>query len=102
MGRKIIDVPKIIKQKDTKHPNKSKINNPPVHILSKTNPDPNNPIVEDVSNNQPHNREPSTSIPTKEKEEDPSELDLETTSAHNPTLEEKKNTENPSVRNAKT
>jgi hypothetical protein len=83
-----IDVPETSKQKDTKQPNKGKISTPSVHILSRTGPNPNNPIVEDVSDNQPPNRKPSTSIPSKGNVEEPLELDLETTSAHNPTPEE--------------
>ena len=41
---------------------------PPVHILSKTNPNPDNPIVEDILDNQPPNRQSSTAIPAEEKE----------------------------------
>ncbi len=47
-----IDVPKTNKQKDTKQPNKAKINNPPVQVLPRTGLNLNNLIVEDVSDNQ--------------------------------------------------
>ena len=73
------------------------INAPPVHILSRKDPNPNNPIVEDVSDNQPHNRQHSTSIPSKGKVGEPLELDLEKIAAHNSTPEEEKNVENSAV-----
>lgn len=68
------------------------INTTPVHILSRSDPNPANPIIEDVSDNQPNNRQLSTSLPPKANVEEPTEVDLQTTSAHNPTLEKEKNT----------
>ena len=87
MRSRRIDVLEISKQKDTKQPNKGKINAPPVHILSKTDPNPNNPIIKNISDKQPPNRQSSTAIPAKGKAEEPLELDLEAISAH----EEEKN-----------
>jgi len=103
-----IDVPETNKQEDTKQSDKGKSNTIPVHILSRKNPNPNNPIIDDVSDNQPQNKQSSTSIPPKWNIVEPSEVDLETTSAHNPIPEKEINTknttkkENPTVWNART
>jgi len=103
-----IDVPETHKQKDTKQPNKAKMNKPSVQIHPGTDPNPNNPTVEDISDNQQPNTEPSTSIPLKGNVEDPPETDFEATSVHNTTPQKEKNKENIAekenliVRNTKT
>lgn len=71
-------------------------------------PNPVNPIIEDVSDNQPNNIQPSTSVPSKGNAEEPPKVDLEATSSHNPTPAKERNTENtsekenPTVRNTRT
>ena len=89
-----IDVPETNKQKDTKQPYKGKTNTTHVHILFRSDPNPANPFIEDVSDNQPNKKQLSTSFPPKGNVEEPPEVDLETTLAHNPTPEKEKNTEN--------
>ena len=42
---------------------KSKTNIPPVQILSKTNSNPPNPIIEDVSDKQPNDKQSSNTSP---------------------------------------
>lgn len=73
---------------------KAKIKNPPVQTSPKTCLNPNNPIVEDISDNQKPNKQPSTSFPPKGNVEEPLEIDIEATSAHNSTPEKEKSTEN--------
>ena len=103
-----IDVPKTNKQKATKQPNKGKTNTTPVHILSTTDPNLANPIIEDVYDNQANNRHLSSSLPPKGNMEEPPKVDLETNSTHNPTPKKEKNTdntedkENPNVQNTRT
>jgi len=66
-----IDVPETNKQKDTKQASKPTIKNPPVQAPHKTTPNPNHPAVEEVSDDQPPNTQPSTSIPPKGNVEEP-------------------------------
>ena len=60
-----IYVPETSKQKATKQPLKGKTNTTPVHILSRSDPNPSNPIIEDVSDNQLNNRKISSTLPPK-------------------------------------
>jgi len=60
-----IDVPETVKKKDAKQPNRIEINKPPVEVLPGTDPSPSKPIVEDVSDDQPFNRQPSIDVPLK-------------------------------------
>ena len=63
-------------------------------MMSTEDPNPNNPIIEDVSDNQLNNRQISNTLPPKGNVKEPQEVDLEETSTHNPTPEKEKNTEN--------
>lgn len=87
-------VPKTNKQETSKQPMKGKTITTPIHILSISDPNPSNPIIEDVFHNQPNNRQPSTSPPPKGNVEEPPEVDLGETSNHNLTPQKGKNTEN--------
>jgi len=91
LRRKRIDVPKNNKQKETKQTSKAKIKNPPIQTPPKN---PNHPTVENISNSQKPNRQPSTSIPSKGEVEEPPKVEVEATSAHNSTPEKEKSPEN--------
>lgn len=60
-----IDVHKPSKQKDTKQPKKVKDKTFPTELPTKTNLNPKEPMVEDISDLQPSNNQPSTSFPPK-------------------------------------
>ena len=51
-----IDVPEVNKQKVLNQPKKGKTVTTPVHILSRSDTNPSNSIIEDVSDNQPNKR----------------------------------------------
>lgn len=63
LRRRRIDVPKNNKQKETKQPTKAKIKNPPIQTPLETILNLSHPIVENISDSQQPNRQPSTSIP---------------------------------------
>ena len=66
----------------------------PVHILSRSNNNPSNPIIEKVSDNQPNDKPPSTSLPSKGNVVEPPKVDLGETADHNPSPKKEKNIEN--------
>ena len=94
LRRRIIDVPKANKKKVPKQPIKGKTVSTLVHILSRLKTNPSNPIIGDVSDNQPNKKHPSTSLSPKGTMEEPLEVDLGESSNHNPTSEKEKNIEN--------
>ena len=94
MRSRRVDVLETSKQKTTKQPVKGKTNTTPVHILSRSDPNPTYLVIEDVSDTQLNNRQLSNTLPPKGNVEEPPEVDSETTSAHNPTPEKERNTEN--------
>lgn len=71
-----IDVPKTNKKTVPNQPKKGKKVTKPLQILSKSNTNPFHPIIEDISDNQPNNEQPFTSIPSKESVEEPPKVDL--------------------------
>jgi len=105
--RRRIDVPETNKRKDTKQPSEPKIKNPPIQTPPKTDPNPNHPTVKDISDSQKIDRQPSTSYPHKGNMEEPPEIHIETTSAHNKIpikeiyIENAAEKENLATRNAK-
>ena len=100
-------MPENSKQKAVKQNVKGKTNTPPIQILSGTSPNPANPIIEDVSDNQLNNKKISNTSPLAENVEDPTKVNSETPSTHNPThekeksVEDPKNRENPTVQNTR-
>ena len=83
-------MPENSKQKAVKQNVKGKTNIPPiknippVQILSRTSPNPANPIIEDVSDNQPNNKQLYNTFPPVGNVEETAEVNSETPSTHNP------------------
>ena len=105
-------MPENSKQKTVKQNVKGKIapvqNIPPVQILPRTTPNPSNPIIEDVSDNQPNNKQQSNTFPPVGNVEEIVEVSSEIPSNQNfihekeKNVEDPKNRENPTVQNTKT
>jgi len=72
-----------------------------LQILYKTNKNPSSPTREDVSDNQPNNEQPSTSLPSKETMEESPNIVLEKSAKNVPNPEREENIENVATRNPK-
>lgn len=89
-----IDVPETNKKMVPNQPKKVKIVTKPLQIPSRSNTNPFNPIIEDISNIQPNNEQPSTSIPSKETIEEPPKFYLGESTNHDSNPEKEKDTRN--------
>jgi len=96
-----INVPETNKKTVSNQPKKGKTVAKTLQILSRTNINPSNPIIEDVSDNQPNNEQPSTSLPSKETVEEPPKVDLGESANHDSNPEKEKDKENTATRNPK-
>lgn len=70
---RMVDVSEPGNLKDTKQPKKAKDNTTLIELPAKTNPNLTRPMVEDISDLQPSNNQPSTSFPPKENVNNPPE-----------------------------
>lgn len=97
-GRKI-DVPETNKKTVPNEAKKGKTIPTPLQILPRSNTNPPDPIIEDVSDNQPNNEKPSTPLLSKETMEEPSKVDLGKSTNHHSNPEKKKDIENRTAQN---
>ena len=94
MRRKTVDVPKPSKLKDTKQPKKAKDKTSLIELPAREDINLKEPTVEDISDLQPSNNQPSTSFPPKENANNSPESNFKVDAVHNNTLVREKTTEN--------